>query len=237
MFANLWRRARTVLIVADDLAQPGFDGAFLREPEIRLLTSHPDEEGLDLARRERPHLIIEDLDTPADEGLHFCRRLRSERATRAIPLIVVSSPGRREGAAEARADVLIEKPVSRPDLYRAVRRFLPLPHRRSQRVATNLRFTFVCDGQRYQAFSRDVSDRGAFLKTDRLPALGTRIELTFRLPGCWSEVRCAGVVRTAAGGDGHGIVGGIGVEFAGLASEDAERLAGFIDRQLGRAFA
>lgn len=232
MFENLWRRAgRTVLIVSEDPATPVLDGGFLEQPDIRLLTSYPNDEGLEIARRERPNLIIEDLSSPDGAGMRFCRDLHENRLTRSIPLIVLAEPDHCPDAGPSGASALLHKPLGRRELYRAVQRFLPLPTRRVDRILTNLRFTFHVDEQRFQAFSRDVSERGAFLKTDRHPPLGTPIDLCFRLPGCWSEIRCRGTVRSTSDGDGHPHSGGIGIEFRDLAPADRERLEAFIERQ------
>ena len=234
MFESLWRRSgRTVLIVSENSAEPVLDSPFLHQPDIRLITSYPDDEGLRLARRERPSLIIEELDACNGEALEFCEKLRAHRSTRSIPLIVVTSSSNRERAERARADALLEKPLRRRELYEAVCRFLSLPRRRVDRIITNLRFTFWVDDHRYQAFSRDVSEQGAFLKTDRVPGLGQRIELRFRLPGCSSEVRCVGVVRNTTCGEHHQL-GGVGVEFREMSEADQERLETFIESQVQR---
>lgn len=235
MFANLWRRpSRTVLIVSENPTAPGFEGAFLEQPDVRLLTTYPDDDALDLARREQPSLIIEDLDAAAGPGIWFCQQLRSDRATRSIPLIVVTSAGSRERAGDAQADALLERPLARRELYQAVRRFIPLPRRRSHRLETNLRFTFESEGQTYQAFSRDISERGVFLKTDRRPPLGSRVRLQFRLPGSWTEIRAVGQVRNTTSGDGPGWAGGIGLEFDEMSESDCQELQGFVRRQLSR---
>lgn len=235
MLANLWRRHDpSVLIVSAEPPDPALDGTLLRQVDVRLLTSFP-ADGLAIARRERPKLIIEDLQEPSGAGLAFCRELRSDPRTRSIPLILVVSSESRAAATEVHPEALLERPLERNDLFDAVRRFLPLPERRGRRLMTNLRFTFRDGGQQFQAFSRDVSSSGAFLKTDRIPPLGTKIELGFHLPGSWAEVRCLGVVRNTSRGDGHdGCVNGIGVEFQELGESESEQLETFVERQLRR---
>jgi CheY-like chemotaxis protein len=231
MFEQLWRRpGRTVLIVSEDPSTTACDGSFLEQPDIRLLTSYPGE-ALDIVRRERPCLIIEDLASADGAGMRFCLELRSDRHTRSIPLILLAASAARDRAGAAGADALLDKPLAPRELYRAVRRFLPLPRRRVERLVTNLRFTFCLDGQRFQAFSRDISERGTFLKSDCRPALGARVDLRFRLPGSGSEIRCAGLVRSTCDGDPHGRAGGLGIEFVELEQADREHLAAFIERQ------
>ena len=44
VFQSLWRRGnRAVMIVSENPMEPLFDSDFLRQPDIRLLTSFPDE--------------------------------------------------------------------------------------------------------------------------------------------------------------------------------------------------
>jgi CheY-like chemotaxis protein len=180
-----WRRsARTVLIVSEHQPDPALNSAFLRQADVRLLTSCPGDEALELARRERPGLIIQDIDAPDDDGFEFCRRLQCEAATRSIPLMVVAAREMSEAAQGVRADAVLLKPLARGEFFKAVRRFVSLPRRRHLRYGVNLRFSFrVGDNGWGQAFSRDVSSNGAFLKTDRILPLGARLEVHFRLPG------------------------------------------------------
>ena len=91
----------------------------------------------------------------------------------------------------------------------------------------NLRFTYEADQRMSQAFSRDLSAHGAFLKTDRMLPLGTQLELTFRIPGVDEQVRCAAIVRGTANTLGE--PAGIGIEFENLADRDRKRLEYFID--------
>lgn len=231
VFDKLWRRSSsTVMIVSEHLPDPALNSSFLRTPEIRLLNRYPDGQALKLARRKRPSLIIEDLQAPDQDGFAFRQQLRSDPGTRAIPLILVTEPELRDRAREACAEVVLLKPLKRNEFFKAVRRFIPLPKRRYLRYGANLRFAYTAAGQAGQAFSRDLSLNGAFLKTDRILALGTRIELRFHLPGAWQEICCRGsVVRVSSGSGPAGApLTGFAVEFDEMADEDSERLETFI---------
>jgi uncharacterized protein (TIGR02266 family) len=231
VFDFLWRRgSRAVLIVSENPAEPLFDSEFLRQPDIRLLTSFPDEEAYEVARRERPSLIVEDLAPPGHAGLALCRELASHPATRSIPLILVTSDRLWSEAQRTRADVVLAKPLKRRQFFDAVRRFVPLPRRRTPRVTINLRFRYAADDHMTQAFSRDLSVRGTFLKTDRTLPLGTRVVLEFCLPGLVDEMRCSGVVRNTCSTTRFD-PGGIGIEFEGLSDGDRELLSAFIEQQ------
>jgi two-component system phosphate regulon response regulator PhoB len=51
------------------------------------------EEGLELALRENPDLILLDLLLPGVDGIEVCRRLRMDPTTRRIPIIMVTAKG------------------------------------------------------------------------------------------------------------------------------------------------
>jgi hypothetical protein len=73
------------------------------------------------------------------------------------------------------------------------------------------------------------------LKTDRILALGSRLELGFSLPGIWEEIRCHAVVRSSTFAEpSSGHLSGVGVEFEDLTDEQAEMLDAFIERHLRR---
>jgi CheY-like chemotaxis protein len=218
-----------VLIIAEATPDPGLGSAFLKQPDIRLLTSFPDEQGLQLARREQPSLIIDEVQTGNGRGVDFCRRLRTERGTRSIPLIVITSPELCDRVREVGPDAVLIKPFVRNDFFEAVSRFVPLPRRRNNRLGVNLRFTFRSGEVVGQAFSRDLSGKGAFLKTDRELALGTLLEVRFQLPGSHHEIRCRAVVRSTSHSDPtSGRQSGVGVEFVDIAEGDSDRVEAFI---------
>lgn len=95
----------------------------------------------------------------------------------------------------------------------------------------NLRFTYDIDGREWQAFSRDLSTSGAFLKTDHQMPLGARLRLRFNIPGELDAIRCEGCVRRSMPLDPKNLnAAGFAVEFDGLAGQDAKRLEDFIRR-------
>lgn len=236
MFERLWRRpTRTVLIVTEAEPDPTLSPSFLRQPQIRIINSFPDDHAMRLARRKRPCLIIEDLQRPDSRGALFRDELRSDPQTCSIPLILLTEPELKERADRSAPAAVLVKPVRRQEFFREVRRFVPLPKRKHQRYGGNLRFSYRTDQCVGQAFSRDLSLTGAFLKTDRVLPLGTRLGLRFNLPGTWDEICCqAVVIRTSSGTDPQsGNFSGFAIEFDGVNDDDADRLQSFIDVSLG----
>ena len=86
------------------------------------------EQGVAVARAERPDLILMDLSLPVLDGWEATRRLKSSEETRAIPVIALSAhamPGDREKALAAGCDDYDSKPISMPSLLAKIRALLP----------------------------------------------------------------------------------------------------------------
>ncbi|GAB4473326.1 MAG: hypothetical protein Kow00124_12180 [Anaerolineae bacterium] len=80
-------------------------------------------EGIEMARRELPDVIIVDIMMPDLTGYEVCRALRADPDTRDIPLLILtalSQPEQRDQAEDAGADEYVTKPVTRDDLLTAV---------------------------------------------------------------------------------------------------------------------
>lgn len=64
---------------------------FSRDPNIRLLTAENAETGLAVAERERPDLVLMDINLPGMSGVDALRAMRGNAKTSAIPVIAVSA--------------------------------------------------------------------------------------------------------------------------------------------------
>lgn len=72
------------------------------------------EKGIQMAKSEKPELILMDLSLPEIDGWEATRRLKSSPETKAIPVIALSAhamDGDREKAMEAGCDDFDSKPV------------------------------------------------------------------------------------------------------------------------------
>ncbi len=98
------RRTRTILYVEDNASNLRLIERLLqRHPGVRLLTATLGREGLELARRRRPDLILLDLHLPDLSGREVIGMLRGDPDTRAIPVVVVSADALPTSIEELRA--------------------------------------------------------------------------------------------------------------------------------------
>ena len=100
----------------------------LKKHGFEVLVAGNGEEGIAMALREQPDLILMDLSLPVLNGWDATRQLKQSEATRAIPVIALSShamAGDREKALEAGCDEYDTKPVDITSLLTKIRALLP----------------------------------------------------------------------------------------------------------------
>ena len=93
-----------------------------------LLEAENGVEALTAVARQRPDLILMDIQLPVMDGYEATRRLKADPATKSIPIIVVTSyalSGDETKAREAGCDAYVTKPFSPRQLLGKVREFLP----------------------------------------------------------------------------------------------------------------
>lgn len=92
-------------------------------------------EGLELIRKERPHLTIIDVMLPGIDGFEICRRLRMDRTTENVPILILTAKSEQTDIVLGLglgADDYVTKPFSTAQLLARVRAVLSRGH-----VATN----------------------------------------------------------------------------------------------------
>jgi two-component system cell cycle response regulator DivK len=85
------------------------------------------QQGIDLARSERPDVILMDMSLPIIDGWEASRRLKADEATRSVPVIGLTAhamSGDREKAIEAGCDDYDTKPVELERLIGKIERLL-----------------------------------------------------------------------------------------------------------------
>ncbi len=109
---------RRVLIVEDERAIREGIATFLElEYGLKATLARNGQQALQVVAEFSPDLIITDVLMPVLDGIELVRRLKSDSATRDIPIIVVAAwQGRRNLALAAGADDYVDKPFDLEDL-------------------------------------------------------------------------------------------------------------------------
>jgi CheY-like chemotaxis protein len=93
----------------------------------RMIEAHDGEQALQVARRERPDLVVLDVRLPKRSGFDVCERLRNDPDDPGLPILLVSAAAevetRVQGLARGADDYLI-KPFSPKELVARVQRLL-----------------------------------------------------------------------------------------------------------------
>ena len=106
---------KKILIVEDNPLNMRLMEMTLEAKNYTLLKATDGEEALDMATRERPDLIIMDIQLPKLNGLEVTRKLRDTLACSHIPIIAITAyamKGDEEEAIKAGCDVYLSKPVN-----------------------------------------------------------------------------------------------------------------------------
>jgi two-component system, cell cycle response regulator DivK len=118
---------RKILIVEDNQDNRAIFAAILHHHGYEVLEAADGEGGVELARAERPDLILMDISLPRMDGLEATSLLKGDAATSAIPIIAVTAHAMREDEARVRdagCDGYLAKPVEPMRVIEEVARFL-----------------------------------------------------------------------------------------------------------------
>jgi len=104
-----------VLVIEDNPASLDLMVYLLEAFGHLALTARDGLEGIEMARRERPDLILCDIQLPGADGVEVCRQLRQDPAMRDVPLVAVTAyamVGDREKLLGTGFDGYLAKPIN-----------------------------------------------------------------------------------------------------------------------------
>ena len=99
----------------------------LLEDDYQIITAADGAEGLRLAERDRPDLILMDLSLPVIDGWEATRRIKANGALKHIPIIALSAhamTGDEEKARQSGCDDYLSKPLDEDLLFAKLDKFL-----------------------------------------------------------------------------------------------------------------
>jgi CheY-like chemotaxis protein len=116
--------AGTILVIEDDAGIREALSDFLSSEGFRVDLAGDGAEGLERLAARRPDVVLVDLVMPGMNGGQFLERLRTDEATRALPVVLMTGTRPARGTAAA-ADAVLQKPFDLDELLAVVQRFRP----------------------------------------------------------------------------------------------------------------
>jgi two-component system cell cycle response regulator DivK len=116
--------AKRILVIEDHEENRRIMHDLLTHAGYEMLEAHTGEDGIVAAGRERPDLILMDIQLPGLDGYDTTRRIKGDPALRHIPIIAVTSyalSGDDQKALAAGCDAYVTKPFSPRALLAKIR--------------------------------------------------------------------------------------------------------------------
>jgi two-component system, OmpR family, alkaline phosphatase synthesis response regulator PhoP len=118
---------KRVLIVDDSPTALLWQRMLLQMEHYETLTAADGAEGVLVATRERPDLILLDVSMPKMDGIEACRALRAAPETADIPILMVTTHSEMDNVLagfEAGCNEYLTKPLERTEFLTKVRSYL-----------------------------------------------------------------------------------------------------------------
>ncbi len=159
-----------ILIVDDTPVNLKLMRILLANEGFEALTAGSAEEALEILREQHPLLVLADIQLPAMDGLELTRRIKSDEATRAIPVVALTAFATKndeQRALAAGCDGYITKPIDTRTFGARIREFIQHGTAGSLRSASfnaaelePLRRRFVAEGiERTREYLRALDER------------------------------------------------------------------------------
>jgi CheY-like chemotaxis protein len=219
-----------VLIAAPSDLVAALDRSILRRSGVERVLALDPARAFDAIRTSKPELVI--LGENAGHDIRaLLRRIRADPATRTVSLAVISrvppSPEQEAELQRAGANVVLTAEMVPKMSEESIAQFLGVLVRREARMP--VRFVVWShvgpDHAPVEGRGINISVRGLLLQTSEPVDIGSKLELTFRLPGEDVDLRAVGkAVREHPVGEGKQI----GVEFLILRDDARDRIRAYV---------
>ena len=119
--------SKRILVVEDQMDSLQIVRDLLRVNGYEMTEAQNGEEAIAAVAKERPDLILMDIQLPVMDGYEATRRIKADPSLRSIPIIAVTAyalSGDEEKARAAGCDDFVPKPYSPRQLLAKIREFL-----------------------------------------------------------------------------------------------------------------
>jgi len=113
-------QSSTIMIVGDNADFSYLMQRYVRRGGHQMVVVGPDEDALELARHKKPSAIVLEADLPGAPGWDILQALKSDQATRDIPVLICSWSDEEERGLMEGAAGYLRKPVLYEDFLVAL---------------------------------------------------------------------------------------------------------------------
>ena len=117
-----------ILVIDDDPTVISLTQGVLSSNGFEVLTAQEASQGLEMAMKDSPQLIILDVMMPIINGFNICRLMKSQETFKHIPIILLTSRSQeqdRKIGEEVGADAYVTKPFKTEELLSKINSLLP----------------------------------------------------------------------------------------------------------------
>lgn len=219
-----------VLLIEDIKDYLEIQRGALQRSNFDVLAAQTVPEAIRVARRERPRLVLLDLEMAERSGGDLVGLVKREPALQNIPVLLVSARQEADDVAREHGFAgVVRKPLQPAALIEAITRVLNLGRR--VEVRTLVVATLSAEGKKEKRVGRsvDLSESGLLAEFPRPLEVGTAVELRFFLPGQAEGITLPAQVARCAGRSEE--VHDIGFRFGEIPAAEAGRLKAFLAQE------
>lgn len=118
---------QTILVIDDDELVSRTLQRALKMYDYHVMVANSGSEGLHLARRHRPDLLVLDIIMPGTDGYQVCRQVRGDPLLREVPILFLTAKSKDEDKIEgfrAGGDDYLSKPFNMQELQLRIKAIL-----------------------------------------------------------------------------------------------------------------
>ncbi len=126
-----------ILYIEDNYQNRRLVRRLLKPKGYEIIEAEDGLQGIAIAAREKPDLILMDINMPGIDGMEATSRLKSSPDLAHIPVIAVTAAamrGDRERIMAAGCDDYLQKPIDNDELIKLVQRFIGIPNKEAKQT-------------------------------------------------------------------------------------------------------
>ena len=231
--------SKRILLVDDVRVFLELECMFLQRKGFQIITAMTGKDAIEKARAHRPHVVLLDYILPDMRGDECCRAIKCDPGLKRTIVIMVTATAKGEDHAHCMAagcDDYITKPIKQVIFIDRIRKALDLKTRLIDRIAFSAPVRYrTGDGPESRGVTLNLSTTGMYVVSQTPPEPGTKLSLTFTLPGCPKAFKAVGeVVWNTLPMTKSVLTPGFGLRFLDLDHADSVTLTRFVMERLAQ---